>query len=333
MNINNQRYNNTPWIEKYRPSKLNDIILNKNTLLRITNILNTKELPNIIIPGVPGIGKTTTIKCIANELYGKYVNEAVLELNASDDRGIKAVQDTLIPFCQKQMDLNNKNKNDKRIYANHKLIFLDEADNMTDKAQKLISKLIEQYDKTTKFAFTCNDSSILIENIQSKCIILHFNRIEKEQIIEKLNNICKIENINLNKKILSIIADISDGDLRSAINNLQLIYRSFNNINDITSKDVYLICSKPQPIILSKFISNCINKDFINSKNIILNLKKGGYNAFDIILGIIQILKTSDIQEDIKMKYFEISSKFLYTMSNGIASDIQLCSYIISLIE
>src|ERR1700744_3148564 len=166
----------TPWIEKYRPKSIYDLILDKKMFDKIKKIIDDKDMPNIIIMGVPGIGKTTTIKCIARGLFGKFVNDAVLELNASDDRGIKAVQETIMNFCKKKLDLNEDDNGDQckiipkiKKYADHKIIILDEADNMTIKAQSQINNLMEKYHKTTRFAFTCNISEDIIESIQSRC--------------------------------------------------------------------------------------------------------------------------------------------------------------------
>jgi replication factor C subunit 2/4 len=326
------RFEQTPWIEKYRPSKLEDIILDENTQKRVKKIIEDREMTNIILPGVPGIGKTTTIKCIATALYGKYANIAVLELNASDDRGIKSVQEKIVTFCKKRMDLNDKdNCLDNKKYAEHKLIFLDEADNMTNKAQRLINNLMEKYHKTTRFAFTCNSSSDIIEGIQSRCIILRFHRLRKEQIVERLTKICELENLNIRKKSLDTLAEISDGDLRCAINNLQLVNRSYSKIN---IENIYKICSKPQPEILKTIVDSCIKKDFINAKNIVFNLKKIGYSESDIILGLIQLLKTNDtIKEDIRIKYMDKICYCAYLISKGLATDIQLIACISSLIE
>ncbi len=325
------RYNQTPWIEKYRPSKLEDIILDDHTQKKIKKIIEDKEMTNLILPGVPGIGKTTTIKCIARSLYGKYADEAVLELNASDDRGIKSVQEKIVTFCKKKMDLNDRGDNNGKKYSEHKLIFLDEADNMTNKAQRLINNLMEKYNKTTRFAFTCNSSSDIIEGIQSRCIILRFYRLKKDQIINRLEKICEFENIKINNKCLETIAEIADGDLRSAINNLQLIFRS---CNEITPENIYKVCSKPQPTIIKSIIDDCINKDLISAKDKIFNLKKDGYSESDIILGLIHVLKTNkNILEETRIKFLEKVCYYAYIISKGLATDIQLISCIVSLIS
>ena len=159
-----------PWIEKYRPKTLDDLIVDEITLTKLRSIIERSDMPNIIITGMPGIGKTTTILCLAHSLLGKYYKDAVLELNASDDRGIKTVQNTINSFCKKKMQIA---KNVRK----HKIILLDEADNMTEKAQKLIGNLMEKYGETTRFAFTCNTSNDINETIQTKCIILRYKRI------------------------------------------------------------------------------------------------------------------------------------------------------------
>lgn len=325
------RLDQTPWIEKYRPSKLDDIILDEHTYKKIKKIIDDREMTNLILPGVPGIGKTTTIKCIARALYGKYADEAVLELNASDDRGIKAVQEKIVTFCKKKMDLNDRGDKDGRIYSEHKLIFLDEADNMTNKAQRLINNLMEKYNKTTRFAFTCNSSSDIIEGIQSRCIILRFYRLRKEQIVSRLEQICELEKIVIDKKGLYVIAELSDGDLRSAINNLQLVYRSYKSI---TPENIYKVCAKPQPEIIKNIINDCINKNFIEAKNKVFGLKKSGYSESDIILGLIHVLKSDiSIQEEIRINYLEKVCYYAYIISKGLSTDIQLIACISSLIK
>ena len=139
---------NTPWVEKYRPMNVDDLVLDPISLNKIKKIIEEKEMPNIIITGHPGIGKTTTILCIANNLLGKHFNKGVLQLNASDERGVKSVHETIEFFCKKKLDIENS-------FAFHKIVLLDEADNMTQKAQQSINGLIKQYQHCTRFAFTC----------------------------------------------------------------------------------------------------------------------------------------------------------------------------------
>ena len=245
--------NTLPWVEKYRPKNIDDLILEQTILNKIKTIIENRDMPNIIITGLPGIGKTSTIHCLANKLLGKYKKEGVIELNASDDRGIKAIQETIL-FCKKKLFIK---KLDKHLYAQHKIILLDEADNMTIKAQRLVNNLMETYRKSTRFVFTCNNSSDIIEAIQSRCVILKYSRISDEQIIYRLGKICSMESIKSTYEGLQLITTISYGDMRQAINYLQLISNSYNEITEETFKQV---CYKPLPSIIKNIIISCKKK-------------------------------------------------------------------------
>jgi replication factor C subunit 2/4 len=312
--------NHIPWIEKYRPKTINDLILSDVASIKIRNIIQSKDMPNIIITGIPGIGKTTTIKCIANSLYGKNINNAVLEINASDERGIKAVQDTIMNFCKKQIET-------KEGQSIHKIIILDEADNMTTKAQGLINNLIEKYSATTRFALTCNNSEDIIESIQSRSTVLKYSRISKKDIIKRLEYICDEEKVKYEKGTLEILAFISNGDIRNAINNLQLVNNCFE---EITEKNIYIICDKPQPYVIENIFKACVNKDLKTAIEIVLSLKDKGYSESDIILNMIQFLRTekTSLNEKQKIEYMKQISMTAYIMSKGLDTMIQLTSCI-----
>jgi replication factor C subunit 2/4 len=327
------RLQQTPWIEKYRPKKITDIVLDESIINKINKIISDKDMPNIIITGMPGIGKTTTIKCISRALYKQHINEAVLELNASDDRGIKA-QDPIITFCRKKLDLNKKDKDkDTKEFAEHKIIILDEADNMTEKAQHLINTLMENHHKTTRFAFTCNNSSDIIEAIQSRCIIFRYLRLSKDQIIKRLNEICEMENVKFDKIALTEIAILSQGDMRHAINNLQLTHNAFRKV---TIENVYKMCEKPQRTVIKQIFDECNKKNIKGAIKIILELKNNGYSGSDIVLGMINTLKLDDfidLTDDTKIKYMDRISHTAYIISKGLDTNVQLIGCIAELVN
>jgi len=124
-----------PWTEKYRPNKLEDLLIDDITKEKLRKIIDSKQMPNILITGGPGEGKTSTILLIAKQILGLNFKEALLELNASDERGIKT-HNHVINFCKKKLHFNEENSD---AYARHKIILLDEADNMTKKGQQSIS--------------------------------------------------------------------------------------------------------------------------------------------------------------------------------------------------
>lgn len=314
----------TPWIEKYRPNKIEDLVLDANTHNNIKKIINDKIMPNIIITGVPGIGKTTTILCIAKNLHGINFRESVLELNASDERGVKTVQKTIESFCKKKMS----NDGD---YSKHKLVLLDEADNMTKKAQQTISVLIDTYRNTTRFAFTCNNSSEIISAIQSRCIIFRYNRLDNTQITNRLKTICDIEKVPYTLEGLNAIVITAQGDLRQAINNLQLTY---NGYNYVIPDNVYRLCDKPHPLIIQNIFIACSKKDIKSALTILNDLSNKGYSSSDISLSMLHTLKNIDqsiINEQTKIKYMEEISKECLIINKGMNTPLQLNGTIASL--
>lgn len=340
-----------PWIEKYRPNSIDDLLLDSVTLSKIKKIIQDKDMPNIIIPGLPGIGKTSTIKCIARSLYGPHIDDAVLEINASDDRGIKSVQENIVNFCKKKMYFNEEDSDDdeetkkeKAKYAKHKIIFLDEADNMTEPAQRLVNMLMEKNHGTTRFAITCNESSDIIESIQSRCIIMRFYKLTTEQITSRLKHICECEKIKYNMKTLEAISVMSNGDLRSSINTLQLVFNGFGEVKD--DSHIYDICGKPQPVLISELLYSCIQKNFRESIKKIIEMKKMGFSESDILVSMFTFLKlnacitvSSDktktefkIKEDVKIKLLDNICHSIYIVSKGVNTELQLTGCISSCI-
>ncbi|KAJ3132555.1 replication factor C subunit 4 [Physocladia obscura] len=245
----NQDSFSLPWVEKYRPSVLSDIVGNEDTVARLSVIARDGNLPNIIISGPPGIGKTTSILCLAREMLGSQYKEGVLELNASDDRGIDVVRNRIKMFAQKKVTLPE---------GRHKIIILDEADSMTPGAQQALRRTMEIYSSTTRFAFACNMSSKIIEPIQSRCAILRYSRLSDSQLLKRLIEICRVENVDYVPEGLEAIIFSAEGDMRQAINNLQATHSAFNFVS---YDNVFRVCDQPSPEILGAVITSCLNGD------------------------------------------------------------------------
>lgn len=305
---------NLPWVEKYRPKELNDIILPDFIKIKFEHFLNNSFIPNLIITGDPSTGKTSSIFFLAKKLYEKNFNDYVLELNASDDRGLNMINNTIIPFCKKKTDKS-------------KLVILDEADSITHKAQNYLANIILNKKYNTRFVFTCNDYSKIIDNIQSICILLNFPKLDKNNLFLKIENICKKEKINYDELGIKSLLLVSHFDIRCCINNLESISKICNTIDE---KSVYDIIDLPQPKYIKEILKNCINSNFVKSINTIEEIYNKGYTPNDILLVFMTCLLEDEINidEENKINIYEIISNYYIRVNNGIDSLLQLCACI-----
>jgi len=312
--------NNLPFSEKYRPRKVEDLILDKIISTKIKNIILNKDIPNIIFTGKSGVGKTSSIHCIARSIYPREYHESIIELNASDDRGIKSVHETIINFCKRKVDF-------KPGFAQHKLLILDEADNITPKAQRLINSIMDKF-PTTRFAFTCNNSSDIIESIQSRCIIIRFTKPPVDDFISRIKIICENEIIKYDEKALNYLFEICQKDLRQTLNMLELTYRTYNTIS---IENINAICDIPSQDILNKLLYDIINKDIKQVCKTITNFQNQGYYSLDVLLHFIQYIKNfPDIDEEQRIKLINILSNSSYVMSKSSTNYIQLTGALLS---
>jgi replication factor C small subunit len=217
MSTKSNTLSNLMWVEKYRPIELAQIINQTEIVNGLSNLIkNSSEIPHLLFAGSAGVGKTTIALCVARELLGQDWQRNTLELNASDERGIKMVRERVKEFAA-VMKLASNNKDDKPF----RIIILDEADEMTAEAQTALRRIIEESSKTTRFIIICNYLSKIIEPIQSRCVIFHFTRLARQDVIDYLKTICEKEGVKYEERALSQIYDSTLGDLRHSINILQ----------------------------------------------------------------------------------------------------------------
>src|SRR5918997_1782356 len=200
------------WSEKYRPKKLGQVVDQKEIIKGISNLIKSPDIPHLLFAGPAGVGKTTTALCIAMELLGDEWRKNTLELNASDERGIKMVRERVKEFAA-----SIKLAGD-REFGRPKIIILDEADEMTSEAQTALRRIIEDSAKTTRFVIICNYLSQIIEPIQSRCVVFRFTRLPKEYVIDHLKMICEQQKVKYEEKALAQIFDATGGGLRHSIN-------------------------------------------------------------------------------------------------------------------
>ncbi|KAI0328508.1 P-loop containing nucleoside triphosphate hydrolase protein [Cubamyces sp. BRFM 1775] len=306
-----------PWVEKYRPQILDDIVGNTDTIERLKVIARDGNCPHIIISGMPGIGKTTSIHCLAHQLLGDAYKEGVLELNASDERGIDVVRNKIKAFAQKKVTLPP---------GRHKIVILDEADSMTAGAQQALRRTMEIYANTTRFALACNMSNKIIEPIQSRCAILRYAKLRDQEILKRLLEICELEQasvrVQYNNEGLEALIFTAEGDMRQAINNLQSTWSGFGFVS---ADNVFKVCDQPHPITVQAMIRACLKSDIDGAMDKLNDLWDQGYSAVDIVVTIFRVVKTFDeIPEYTKIEYIKEIGWTHMRILEGVGTLIQL---------
>lgn len=285
-----------PWVEKYRPLRLDDVVGNKDTIDRLKVIQKDGNCPHLLISGLPGIGKTTSVLCLARALLGDAYKEGVLELNASDERGVDVVRNKIKTFAQKKVSLPP---------GRHKIVILDEADSMTPAAQQALRRTMEIYSSTTRFCFACNQSNKIIEPIQSRCAILRYGKVRDEQILKRLLEICAMEGVEYSDEGLGAIIFTTEGDMRQAINNLQSTWTGLGFVNP---ENVFKVCDQPHPFLIRTLLLACKAGDVDEAMEKLDEIWSKGYAAVDIVTTLFRVVKTLDgIPEATKLEFIKVS--------------------------
>lgn len=317
MKIEKKSGYQVPWIEKYRPQKLEDIVGNEETLVRLQAIAKDGNLPNLILCGPPGTGKTTSVHALAMELLGDSYKVGVLELNASDARGIDVVRNQIKSFAMNKVTLPPKR---------HKIIILDEADSMTTAAQQALRRTMEIYSNTTRFCLACNISTKIIEAIQSRAAILRYSRLSHEQILSNLMKVSQAEEVPYTEDGMEAILFTAEGDMRHALNNLQAATSLAKGSGEMVSqKIVFQVCDQPHPTIVRAIIDYCFTGDLHEAIDKLNALWTSGYAASDIIGTIFKVTKSHEtLPEGEKLEYLREIGFTHMKISNGISTRLQL---------
>jgi len=320
-----------PWTEKYRPKDLDNILSHKDSISALKTLIKNKCLPHLLFYGPPGTGKTSCIMACAKELYGKYYPYMVMELNASDDRGIEVVRSKIKQFITgDNVFFGNNPEERKDIF---KLVILDEADAMTPDAQAILRKLVEKYTYKTRFCLICNYIQNINTALQSRCTKFRFAPLNKLDIEYKINDVAKIENIKITKSGIDTIIKVSNGDLRRVLNILQSTSMIFDEVNE---KTVNNCLGYPLNEQIKTIYDSLLNDEYNKIFEKITNIRtKFGISLHDIMLEIhdilINLILTNNYTLLTKKQILNILSNLQnieLNQSVSINEDIQLGAFI-----
>ena len=258
----------TPWVELFRPTKFDDIVLDPLNKKILTNIIKTSYFPNLLFFGPPGTGKTTTIINLVNayqEVLGQKNHGLMIHLNASDERGIDIIRNQINQFVNSKSLFNQGTK----------FVILDEVDYMTKNAQQALRYVLQTYTSGVRFCLICNYISRIDEGLQNEFLRLRFNQLPEQDIIAFLKNISVSEKLNMTDKSLSLIQKLYKSDIRSMINFMQSNQHikddDFNIVDETVWSSLYTMIkdkSVPRANIIG-FINTTSSRYNIDKKNII----------------------------------------------------------------
>lgn len=281
-----------PWSERYRPLRLDDIVGQPRATRILKAYAGTTDAPNFLFAGPSGVGKTTAARCFAREVLGDGWRLNYNDYNASDDRGIDIIREKLKPIAAQGT-----------MGASFKLIFLDEADQMTKEAQFALRRVMEDYSKTCRFILSCNFPNRLIDAIRGRCFAIMFKPIPPEEVLAMLARICESEKVEFSKRGLTLLAEGFNGDLRSTITVLQTIATSETAVNEET---VFPHIGKTPPSKVRALLRVLLadspqDEKFDAIDNFVVDLEYDGWGWESSIAEITQqVLRSEDVPLDLK---------------------------------
>ena len=305
---------NRPWVEKYRPRTLDQIVNQKGIINRLKQFVKDKSMPHLIFAGPAGTGKTTSALAMVREIYGskRTHNRTHLELNASDARGINVVRSFIKDFAKSKPPMD----------IPFKILILDEADNMTSQAQQALRRTMEKYTANCRMILICNYSNKIIPPIQSRCVIFRFSSLNDDDIKQRVKLVAKREGITINADGLNALISVSQGDCRRAINYLQscgtiskkidqdIVYRVAGEVPSNKIKEIISVALQGQLQLSIKLLDDVVQEYGLSGVNIIKNIHREIYDL--------------NVPEEKKIGLSKLLAEFEYRLSQGATEEIQL---------
>jgi replication factor C small subunit len=300
------------WTEKYRPTKLDEVIGQEAIISRLSAFVKVKNFPSMIFAGPAGVGKTTSAIAMAKELYGDVIAEAFLELNASDTRGIDVIRGKVKEFAR-TIPLSG---------GMVKIVFLDEADALTPEAQHALRRTMERYSATTRFILSANYSSKLIEPIQSRCIVLRFKHLTDEHMKEYISRVAGGEGLDVDGKATEALIYVSEGDLRKLTNVMQSAAATERKV---TEAAVYDVAARARPKEIVAMLRYAVTGDFEKARTELNTLiLSHGMSGEDILIQCYREALNMQIEQNLKLRLIGSIGECNFRIVEGANDRIQL---------
>lgn len=308
------------WTERYRPKKFEELVGQGDIVKRVQSLTNALNIPHLLFAGPAGVGKSTLALIVVKELFGDSWRDNYLELNASDERGIDVVRQKVKDFARTKALAN----------VPFKVIFLDEADALTNEAQNALRRTMENYTANCRFILSCNYSSKIIDPIQSRCAVFRFRLLEKKDVDKIVKYIVEKENLQIDDPAIETLFELSEGDCRRVINLLQ----TTASISNVITKDlVDIIVPSAKPSDIKVVLEYALSGDFRNAKDKLLDVMlKESVAGSDVIKAIQKEIWNLSIDPELKVRLTERTGEIEFRLVEGSDEFIQLESLLASFV-
>lgn len=299
------------WIEKYRPVTLDEVVGQVEITKRLRSYVESRSMPHLLFAGPAGVGKTTCAIAIARGFFGESWKQNFIELNASDERGIDVVRNRIKDFARTAP-----------IGAEFKIIFLDEADALTQAAQAALRRTMERYSHTCRFVLSCNYSSRIIDPIQSRCAVFRFKPLRDDDVKEYLKRIADGEKVEVEDEALTAILYVAQGDMRRAVNTLQV---GAAVEGAVTADSIYSVTAAARPEEISRILEESVKGNFTVARGILDKLLiDDGLSGVDILRQMHREVFKLNIPDDMKIDMLYHLGEVDFRLVEGGTERIQL---------
>ena len=313
-----------PWVEKYRPATLDEVLSHQHITSTLERFIDAHQLPHLLFYGPPGTGKTSTIMAVAARLYGKSYRSHVLELNASDDRGIDVVRGQIKAFASTRNMFSTQTDT-------FKLVILDEADAMTQAAQAALRRVMEQYTRNVRFCIICNYVNKIIPAIQSRCTRFRFSPLDRAQVERRIDSVIAAEHCRIDDRAKAAILQLSHGDMRRALNILQACDAACKPGSLIDEDSVYTCTGHPHPHDIETAFHAMLEQEFTTAFHTVQTLRiDKGMALPDLLTGMLDLVMSLELPPHARVYILDQMAQIEYRLSTNASERIQLSALLAS---